>query len=80
MNTFDLLNGKSTRNWHLRPVSSPMRPPLETDGAKRKTHTTGEILVVEPQTRDLRGRRISVPGGTIHHWRGTVFIANTDLE
>ena len=36
--------------------------------------------MVEPQTRDLRGRRISVPGGTIHHWRGTVFIANTDLE
>ncbi len=52
----------------------------ETAEAEGGTLSSGEITVAEMQTKDPRGRRIGVPGGTIHHWRGSVLIPDTNLE
>ena len=52
------------------------------DGQQTETKTlsSGEVTVTEMHTKDPYGRRISVPGGAIHHWRGSILIPNTDLE
>lgn len=39
----------------------------------------GEIVISRQQTRD-GGRRIEVPSGLIHHWRGVVFLPNVRLD
>lgn len=38
----------------------------------------GRVFSFQPQTRD-RGRAIKVPGGTINHWIGTIFIPGVTL-
>ena len=41
---------------------------------------SGQVMVSRMKTEDHRGRSIKVPGGIIHHWRGTVFIPSVQLE
>ncbi len=40
----------------------------------------GNILVTVMQTADALGGAVPVPGGMIHHWLGSVFIPNANLE
>ena len=48
--------------------------------ADRKAVLTGEIVVAKMKKASPGGSKISVPGGTIQHWRGSVFIPNVTLE
>lgn len=52
----------------------------DSQPAKPPTPPSGEVRVAKMRTKDLRGRSISVPDGAIHHWRGSVFIPDTDLK
>ena len=47
---------------------------------ERDAALSGQILVEKMKTLNSRGRKIKVPAGTIHHWRGSVFIPNVELE
>ncbi|MCZ6769611.1 MAG: hypothetical protein O7D93_10230 [Acidobacteria bacterium] len=47
---------------------------------ERDAALSGRILVEKMKTLNPSGRKIKVPAGTIHHWRGSVFIPNVDLE
>ena len=47
---------------------------------ERDAALSGQILVERMKTLNPRGRKIKVPAGTIHHWRGSVFIPDVDLE
>jgi len=47
---------------------------------ERDAILSGKILVEKMKTLNPRGRKIKVPAGTIHHWRGSVFIPDVDLE
>ena len=40
----------------------------------------GEVLVFEINTTDEGGEGIPIPDGTIHHWRGTVFLPGVNLD
>jgi hypothetical protein len=40
----------------------------------------GEVLVFPISTTDEGGEGIPIPDGTIHHWRGTVFLPGVNLE
>ena len=35
---------------------------------------------IEPPPRSAAGRMVKVPGGLIHHWRGTIFITGVSLD
>jgi len=53
--------------------------------APRAHATKGEVLagsvpVSKLETLDHRNERIDVPGGMIHHWRGSIFIPGVDLS
>lgn len=52
------------------------------DEAKTTWHSvqSGQVMVFRMQTEDSRGRSIKVPGGMIHHWRGTILIPSVRLE
>lgn len=41
---------------------------------------SGQVMVARMETEDARGRTIRVPGGMIHHWRGTILIPSVRLE
>jgi hypothetical protein len=41
---------------------------------------SGRVMVTRMETQDQRGRSFKVPGGMIHHWRGTVLIPAVRLE
>ena len=47
---------------------------------ERDAVLSGKILVEKMKTLNPRGRKIKVPAGTLHHWRGSVFIPDVDLE
>ncbi len=47
---------------------------------ERDAALSGQILVEKMKTLNPRGRKIRVPAGTIHHWRGSVFIPDVELE
>ncbi len=47
---------------------------------ERDAALSGRILVEKMKTLHPSGRKIKVPAGTIHHWRGSVFIPDVDLE
>ena len=47
---------------------------------ERDAALSGQILVEKMKTLNPRGRKIKVPAGTIHHWRGSVFIPDVELE
>jgi hypothetical protein len=40
----------------------------------------GEIPITEVESFDANGRKIDIPDGMVHHWRGSVFIANVSLD
>ena len=40
---------------------------------------SGQVMVARMETEDPRGRAIKVPGGMIHHWRGTILIPSVRL-
>ena len=42
--------------------------------------SAGEIPVTQMATLDSWGREVTVDGGSIHHWRGCVFVPGVDLE
>ena len=41
---------------------------------------SGQVMVARMETEDPRRRAIKVPGGMIHHWRGTILIPSVRLE
>jgi len=47
---------------------------------ERDAVLSGKILVEKMKTLNPRGRKIKVPAGTLHHWRGSVFIPDVELE
>ena len=47
---------------------------------ERDAALSGQILVEKMKTLNPSGRKIKVPAGTIHHWRGSVFIPDVELE
>jgi len=47
---------------------------------ERDAVLSGKILVEKRKTLNPRGRKIHVPAGTIHHWRGSIFIPDVELE
>lgn len=41
----------------------------------------GEVFVERGEAaRDAAGRPLSIDGGSVHHWRGTVFVPNVSLD
>ena len=48
--------------------------------AARERLLAGEVRVEKMETRAADGKRIRVPKGTIHHWRGSVLIPGVALE
>lgn len=40
----------------------------------------GEVIVTRSVARDDSSNEISISGGTINHWRGTVFVPNVTLD
>lgn len=49
-------------------------------GATWQRVRSGQVMVARMETEDPRGRAIKVPGGMIHHWRGTILIPSVRLE
>jgi hypothetical protein len=47
---------------------------------ERDAVLSGKILVEKMKTLNPKGRKIKVPAGTLHHWRGSAFIPDVDLE
>ncbi len=47
---------------------------------ERDAALSGQILVEKIKTLNPSGRKIKVPAGTIHHWRGSMFIPDVELE
>ena len=41
---------------------------------------SGQVMVARLETEDARGRTIKIPGGMIHHWRGTILIPSVRLQ
>ena len=52
----------------------------EDPDAARERLLAGEVRVEQMETRAADGKRIRVPKGTIHHWRGSVLIPDVALE
>ncbi len=48
--------------------------------AERNAVLEGSIPVAKICSLDAEGRRIDIPGGAIHHWRGSVLIPGVRLE
>lgn len=50
--------------------------------AEKARHTvlSGRISVQKMKTVNPDGRKIAVPGGTIHHWRGSVLIPDVTID
>lgn len=40
----------------------------------------GEVFVERAEARDAASREIAVDGGSVNHWRGTVFVPNVTLD
>lgn len=40
----------------------------------------GEVAVEKLEAADSRGKAMAVPGGLVHHWRGTVFLPEMSLD
>ena len=47
--------------------------------AERSALRNGAIPVARMDSLDVEGSKIEVPGGMIHHWRGSVLIPGVDL-
>ena len=48
--------------------------------AERKAVIAGDIPVMKLATGDSNGGKIGIPSGLVHHWRGSVFIPNVNID
>ena len=48
--------------------------------AERRAVLDGEIPVEQMRSRGPAGRKIDVPKGAIHHWRGSIFVPGVTLD
>ena len=55
------------------------QPPTDR-AAERKAVMAGEIPVVKLVSRDSSGKKIDIPSGMVHHWRGSVFIPGVSID
>jgi hypothetical protein len=46
----------------------------------RERVLAGQVAIGEMCTTDGKGRAITVPGGLIHHWRGSIFVPGVTLD
>lgn len=46
----------------------------------RRSVLAGKTLIEQVKTYDKRGRAIEIPEGTVHHWRGAIFVPGATLE
>ncbi len=58
-------------------LASDFTPDARTDRARA---VSGEVPLSEMQTRDSGGEPFRVPGGSITHWRGHVFVPGVELD
>ena len=54
--------------------------PEEAAAARRQVLDEGVVLMRKMQTGDSQGRRTTVPGALVHHWRGAVFIPGVTVR
>ena len=54
--------------------------PEEAAAGRRQVLDDGVVLMRKMQTSDSQGRRITVPGALVHHWRGAVFIPGVTVR
>ena len=54
--------------------------PEEAAAGRRQVLDEGVVLMRKMQTSDSQGRRITVPGALVHHWRGAVFIPGVTVR
>ena len=54
---------------------------FDADAARaRRAVLAGDVLVDSVETRAADGRKIDVPSGAIHHWRGSILIPGVTLD
>ncbi len=53
-------------------------PPSETARCRQTLAASG-VFLYKMQTRNGKGKPITVPDGIIHHWLGTIFLPGVDL-
>jgi hypothetical protein len=46
----------------------------------REAILSGDVFVLKMETRNVEGKQVNVPEGMIHHWYGSVFVPQADLE
>jgi len=46
----------------------------------RRALLAGKTLIEQVKTYDRRGRAMEIPEGTVHHWRGAIFVPGATLE
>lgn len=54
--------------------------PNASTGAERRRALFGEVPLAEMRTLDPSGEPFPVPGGSIAHWRGSVFVPGVTLD
>ncbi len=54
--------------------------PEEAAAGRRQVLEGGVVLMRKMQSSDSQGRRITVPGALVHHWRGAVFIPGVTVH
>ena len=54
--------------------------PEEAASRRRQVLDEGVVLMRKMQTNDSKGRRMTVPGALVHHWRGAVFIPGVTVR
>ena len=47
---------------------------------ERKAVMAGDIPVIKLVSKDSNGKKIDIPSGMVHHWRGSVFIPNVSID
>ena len=60
-------------------LAQDFQEPAEAQ-ADRELVLSGRILVRKVNTKTPAGKDIKIPGGMIHHWRGSVFIPGVTLD
>ena len=51
----------------------------DREGLRRQV-LQGSLVISRVTARDREGREIDIPGGTVQHWRGTVFLPGVTLR
>ena len=54
--------------------------PGEAAAGRRQVLEDGVVLMRKMQSSDSQGRRLTVPGALVHHWRGAVFIPGVTVR